>query len=747
MRKDTSERRTASAPGRRQNPPEADSPLRSVGGNSPHRHLRRAGPWLLLLLAAVLPYVNALHCGFVYDDMGQILENPYVSPKTPWWISLTSPVWSLSQDASIYRPVASLTFRLQRAVAGEAPGSFHAVNLFLHLGVTLLVFVVLRRLAGGRTPLPLAIATLFAMHPIHTEAVTSIVGRSELLAALFGLGGYLIWLRAGSDHRTDRNLGLSIAGAAMCFALAAGSKESSAGWILLLAAHRAGFIGDERSYRAVSGIGQGGLRRALLGDAAVVFGFLLYGLARIAVLGSAVGLSDVSQVDNPIFTALPDVRVLTAGKVLAQGLGLILWPQRLCVDYSFDSIAQESSWLSPAGLFLLLLAAAAFWFVRRGRRTPEVAWGLGFYGALILPASNLLIPIGTIMAERLLYLPSLGILALLLFALDRLFSAIRMRRLALILLIAAALALGLRTWERNRDWQSNRTLFEAAVSVQPRSVKARCNLASALVRAGRLQEAEGHYRRALEIAPSYPLGLNGLGHALIEQERYAEAEKTLRRAGVLNPRNAEARYRLGNLLLELERGREALGVFDQLLSMEPYSREGWVGRASALFLLEDFSASADAWERACALAGSPPEFGRHLAAAQIRAGRLQAATETLRELLTADPQEADLHNELARLLLRMGNPGEEALRAARRAADLEPAAGHLETLLRCLMACGHYEQARRLLSSPEAAALDPAQRKALRDIVPAPGEEALDERTGEVMPLQNKEMPEERMNR
>lgn len=660
----------------------------------------RAFPWLLLILVALLPYINAVEGEFVYDDRGQITENPNVSPEEPWWISLTRPYWPPPQQAGLYRPITSVTYRLQRGLHGDRSTGFHALNLLLNVGVILAAYAVLRRLRLSSERLALAVCLLFAVHPLHTEAVTGIVGRAELLSALFGLLGYWIWMRR--SHPPGARLAVLL-----CFALAAGSKESAIGWVVILGAHRFGIFGDGRSYRELRGA-------ALWADAMVLAGFILYLLPRIWVLGTPLGLHEVSRVDNPIFAAPIDARILTAVAVIGRGLGLMLWPARLSADYSYDAIPVVSQWISPAGLGTILLAGATYGALRYGRRAAPLAWGFVFYGALLLPVSNLILPIGTIMAERLLYLPSLGMLFLIVHLLARGLTRARIVRLAPILTVLLIIPLGWRTWERNRDWRSNRILFEAAAETQPRSVRVLNNLGAARVQDGEIAAGLAAYRRAQAIDADYHAMLNGLGHALILSGEYAEAEETLRRGMRVRPTDPEPRYRLGNLLLEVERPAEALAVFDALVALQPDSREGWIGKASAHFMLGDYSAAADAWERAVALPGQPPDMARHLAAAQLKAGRRSAALETLRAVLPQVPQAADLHHEYARLLLELNRPAEPGgLTAAERAFRLRPTPEYATTLLRHLIIRRRCADARTLLAMPEVQAFDDSTRAVL----------------------------------
>ena len=686
-----------------------------------------AATWVAIALAALLPYVNTLRADFTFDDGGLILENPHVAPQASWTDSLVRPYWHDHSRAGLYRPVAAFTYRLQREF-GDDPAPFHLLNLLLHAGVSLLVLAVLRRLAPGRPGLAFATALLFAVHPLHTEAVTNVIGRAELLAAGFGLGGYLFWLRAQNGTAGIRP-GTALA-AGLCFALSAGSKESALAWVLLLGLHRLiPFLpepGDKGTYASLRKSGR--WKGAIALDAAAGTGFLAYLVARRLVLGSFLGIAGAGFVENPLFRAPLGTRLLTASKVLWKGIGLHFWPAELNPDYSYDSIPLESAWLSVAGLLALLglgiTVAAVVVAVRAARRHPPasgarlLSWSVLFYAAMILPTANLLAPVGTIMAERLLYLPSLGlftgVLILALAAWNRLApGSSRSRRAGPVLLAALLVPLAVRTWDRNEDWRSNATLFREAVRTQPRSAKVRINLGSVLTEEGDWRAAEEQYRAALAVSPGYIPALNGLGHSLIQQRRYAEAEAAFREVLERSPEEPrETLVRLGNLLLEIGRPAEALPLFERAVSLAGDHADGWIGRASALFLLERYRASAEAWDEAVRRQSAGEDLRRHAAAAWLRAGERDRSIALLREAAAAHPEDAGLLHSLARLLLE-GGAADEAAEPARRAAERDPRFEHLETWLSCLVALGHCEQARAVLTSPAFTALEETERGAL----------------------------------
>ena len=186
---------------------------------------------LWLALAALLPFAPALRNGFTFDDSGLIVENPAVwaaSPVTAW----TEPYWPGRVGTGLYRPWTTFSFWWNGKVAGHSPAGFHALNLLLHLAAVLLLHGLLRRLFPERKRLALAVALLFAVHPLHSEAVVSIAGRAELWAAALGLGGWILaidFARGGGVHR--------LLGTALAFALALLSKESAAGLLLLPILH------------------------------------------------------------------------------------------------------------------------------------------------------------------------------------------------------------------------------------------------------------------------------------------------------------------------------------------------------------------------------------------------------------------------------------------------------------------------------------------------------------------------------
>jgi hypothetical protein len=275
-------------------------------------------------------------------------------------------------------------------------GGFHGVNLLLHALVSALAWFVLRR-AGTFYGTAFLGGLLFAVHPLHTEAVANIAGRAELLAAAGVLAAWLAHRRAAESSARGPRVAWSVA-AGVFYLAAALSKEAAilAPAVLLI---------DDA------------LRRRDGKDSRIRWSlYVSYGVALLAALalhvhalGGVRGAETVIPLDNPAATADATWRIATALWVQTRYVWLFLWPGVLNSDYSFAAVPvvetlADPRWIAGAGT----LATGVLMLVYGWKRSAPVALGAAVWIVFFLPASNILFPIGTFMAERLAYLPSLG---------------------------------------------------------------------------------------------------------------------------------------------------------------------------------------------------------------------------------------------------------------------------------------------------------------------------------------------------
>jgi tetratricopeptide (TPR) repeat protein len=429
----------------------------------------RTEVWASLALCgiALLAYSNSFHAGFTLDN-GVLLQEKQIYEATPQNIRLIfgHTYWWPIIETGLYRPLTVLSLLFNYAVLGNGDHAegYHWINFVLHAGNILLAFAVAQKLVRRFWP-SVFIAGLWAVHPILTESVTNIVGRADLLAGMSVLGGFLIYLKS-TESKGWRRLawlgGLLVTTTAGVF-----SKESAVTVIGVIALYELTWWRERGRIRDLVG----GTIATLLPVAA-----LLYQRSVVLAASPAVVLPFV---DNPLVSSGFWVGRLTALKVMAHCLALIIWPARLSSDYSYAQIplitGAPGDWIA----WLVVGGAGTSLVLLYRRQQAMFFFGLFAFGTF-LPTSNLLFPIGTIMAERLLYLPAYGLIACLVLTVYWIRERTRMRAFGPAVFILAMLGLSVRTWERNPDWQNNLTLAESAVRASPRSFKAHILLARAL---------------------------------------------------------------------------------------------------------------------------------------------------------------------------------------------------------------------------------------------------------------------------
>jgi tetratricopeptide (TPR) repeat protein len=637
---------------------------------SPEDRRARRFQAALLLAACLIPFANSLTGDFTYDDKAIVRDNVRIqSPETLGQVFETSYFGGTRGSGTAYRPILLLSYAVQWWIHGRRALPFHAVNVLLHAAATFCVWGLWRRLRFP-TAAVLAAAFLFAVHPIHVEAVASLVGRGETLAALFALL-YLhlaLRLRDGPPRRAA-----VLSAALLLYALALLTKESAA------AAPALAFLCYFRlAQGGTFARAQEALRRGFrlyAGSALVLAGY--FGL-RAWVLGGWLksGRSSIFEVENPLASLSAIARVGNASLLLVRYVGRILFPLRLSADESAWSIRPVPAASALAIAAVLLLAALAALALARPRSTA--GFGVLFFGIALLPASNLLFSIGTIFAERLAYLPSAGICliagAALAGSAERLGRLSRARQAALATVL---LLLAIRTVIRNTVWRSDLALFENSAEVAPGSAKNHYNLGYIRAEHGRFREGLEAYRRATEIYPKYWDAWTGKSRCERELGMLSAARRSCERALEAHQAYENGFFCLGLVLEATGKDAEALEVYRKGLAKNPASLPLAFRAATLASRLGDPRARA-AWESA--LKGHPASlsarfgYAKWLEAQGDRAGSLRE----LRRILSAAPRDVAALRLQAEVNASAGRAFAAALslerifRATRLRSDLAP---------------------------------------------------------------------------
>ena len=581
-----------------------------------------------VLLLTALAYANTLGNGFVLDDIGVIVENPLVRNGASVGAIFTSSYWpggsaGLSPDPTLYRPLTILSYALNAGPTLNTT-AFHVINIALHLIATALVFLLAWRLFASDAA-ALAAASVSAVHPVHTESVSGIVGRADVMATLFFLAAFLLLRRRAAFATAGLlpALGWSVLGAFLwlCGLL---SKEIAATLPVVLAVDdwlaRGEFPDRVRTVRLLL------VRYVPLGVAAIMYMVL----REHAVAGDShvwPGFADVSTL----------ARIMTASRVTMEYVRLFLYPVPLLADYWISEVAVASSLLNPA-----VLASIALWIVTavalvRAHGDTRIVLPIAWFFITLAPVSNIFFPIGVAKAERLLYLPSVGLCVLLGWA-----AAVVARRAAThlpgrIAFGVAVLALMLLTVRRNKDWKDNLTLAQATLAISPESPLMNDVAAGELMKQGHPQRALSLLQEATRQAPnlSFPHAHLGAVYAALGMRVESEAEYLT--ALRLNPQDASTHNNLG--VLYLDTGREDLAL-EQL--------------RSAIAIQPDF---ADARS--------------NLGALHLGQGKLSDAAAELAESVRLNPGSADARNNYGLVLFRLGRR-DEAAEQYREALRLDP---------------------------------------------------------------------------
>jgi hypothetical protein len=415
----------------------------------------------------LLVYLNSFAAGFALDNRGLLLADPRIRAVTAQNIRdiFLHTYWWPTGEAGIYRPLATLSYLLNYAILGNGihPAGYHAINLLLHSLNVLLAFALLLRLLGG-FGLPLSIAAVWAVHPVLTESVTNIIGRADLIAGAAVLGGLLIYLRTSATSGWRRAPWLC--GLALVAGVGTLSKESAVvlpGVILLY---------ELTASRSLRNFSQAAIATGLPIAAALWL--------RASVLAASLP-AEFPYVDNPIAGADFITGRLTAIGVLARYVWLVLFPLKLSSDYSYSEIrlfqGSLREWIAVVSMAPIAVAAVLLW-----KRVRGAFFFLCFAFLNLLPASNLLVPTGTVMAERLVYLPALGFIAC-----AAILSAALIRSARLpawltpsICVVVVALFV-VRTLIRNTDWHDDLSMAFASVRTSPNSFKVHRLLANSLL--------------------------------------------------------------------------------------------------------------------------------------------------------------------------------------------------------------------------------------------------------------------------
>lgn len=572
----------------------------------PRKPLNTKALLLILVGACLLVYGNTLRNGYVLDDVAVVTRNSYVQqgvagiPKllhTPYLRGFKMPATDTAASNDLYRPLPLVTFAVEKSLFDSSAAVSHLVNVLVYAACVCLLFVFLRRLLGEeRTMVAFVAALMFAVHPVHTEVVANVKSRDELLCFLFAFGSLVAYCRYAADGK----VWLLAAGAILYF-LSLLSKETSVSFVAIVPLVFFLYLNEDR-------------KRSISITVSTVVACIVFLLLRHTVLSAYnADHNHIDFIDNPLVGAPGASQFATAVLVMGKYLKLLVVPYPLISDYTFNTIPLAgfgNVWVLLAiAAYVAMLAIAIYRSVKY--KKDAIAFGLWFFLLTIALFSNLFVLVGSIMAERFLFFPSVGfclVAAVLIGKLKGRETSLFSRIATIVAVISLVFAE--MTIQRNSEWKDNITLFttdlekapenarlwyslgyekagiadedkphaadlmsegiadiQHSLSIYPGYANAHYTLSNLFIKVQQFDSALVHAKAAAKLSPADATIISGLGYAYFVKGQYQQSIQMARQALVYDPRNAAIWNNIAICYLQLQRydssiiaSREALAL-------------------------------------------------------------------------------------------------------------------------------------------------------------------------------------------
>ncbi|CAI4225463.1 unnamed protein product [Auanema sp. JU1783] len=657
-----------------------------------------------LLILSTVPFISSIEGDFVFDDQESIVNNPVVQGNVPlreiWLRDFWGRMIASPGSHKSYRPITTMSFRLNHVIHGKSTFGFHLFNILLHGAVVFQLFFCVKLWEKSTsTSLSFMTALLFAVHPIHSEAVSNITGRAELLATFFGLAALYIFTKFIRDMGK-----VSLSSCAYSFLIVLSMLSKEQGFSVLLISFFISLLYDRKKLKQIT------IQLFITSFALIWFRLHINGYSNPVF----------SKYDNPAaFLDSRMYRVINYCYLWSYHLYLLVLPINLCFDYSMGSISLITTLSDlrilavPFILGLLLTALYLYLKIKKDlQRLLAISVIIGI--STFLPASNIFVTVGFTVAERVLYFPSIGYCLLLSIIFTLLKKSERINWWPMMCILGLAL---LQCYKRGEDWSSALSLYSSGLRVCPENAKIHYNLAKVLGETGAANEAEENYLEAIRLNPRYEHAFNNLANIMERKGQIKEAERLLRIAVKLQPRFATAWMNLGITLMKNEKFQESEMSFKNSLAIRPlsadcffnlgnlYQRIGrleeaklsWMNATSIdsnhssawsnLFVvldeLRDCQAVISLSSRALSSGTTIPSINSQIAICHAHMGRYENAEEALLNGIQKNPNSALLHSNLGILYQKWNKLAlaeEEYKKALKCKNDLPNIRKNLETL-------------------------------------------------------------------
>jgi tetratricopeptide (TPR) repeat protein len=516
----------------------------------------------VVLAFTAITYLNTLRFAFVYDDNGQIGENPFIKSWRYVPQYFVSSVWKHMVPFAVgnyYRPLFLVWLRVNYALFQMRPLGWHVTTVLLHLLVTWLVYLVVRQMTQ-RPSLAWLTALIFGVHPIHHEVVAWVSGSTESLFTVFFLSAFLAY-----SHSRERRRTLWMALSCGFYALALLSKETAI--VLPVLAFTHCWIAGRSDAAPEASEFACRFRRAAASVAAYIPVALIYLALRYKIL---------SGFSHPLRNASASAWLLTLPSIVFFYIKNWFYPIRLSEFYDlFYQVRPNFAHVILPALAVLAIAVAV-WIFRGRLGFRDAGYAAAWIVIPLLPAMDTFVfRVDELVHDRYFYLPSLGaalLIAMLIEAIAKKGARVFGQPLRLVVTaLVLAVVLALCTVRATRYWVGDYTLFTRAHEIAPRNFRAQENLGAALILRGEIDQGQAMLEDAFQKWPGeWEVAFN-LGRVQYFKKQYAKAEEYTRQAFALNPNYPDSYVLLGQIQLRGNHPHEALESMRRAVELNPYS--------------------------------------------------------------------------------------------------------------------------------------------------------------------------------
>ncbi|XP_063392761.1 protein O-mannosyl-transferase TMTC4 [Cydia fagiglandana] len=654
--------------------------LRNLNRNFKDPYALKILKFVSVLCASSLPFVFTLNGDFVFDDSEAIIKNEAVTSES-WLESFYTDFWGTNITSNLshksYRPLTVWSFRLNYLFGQHKLSAveFKATNLVCHVISCLLLWLTLRSILGRlkkhkcKKCIDIGWLTtlVFAVHPVHVEAVSGAVGRADVLAAVAFFLAFLFYNQAiykttlhyfyltatilmATMSMLFKENGITVLGVCLCYDFIIICKEDNSS----RSRKRKQFYDDIQLLPSAE---------VIIRITVIVLAIMLLLYGRWIIMGGSPPV--FKPIDNPAsFSDSKLTKIYTFSYLYVLNILLLIWPQWLCYDWSMGCVPLVEDILDFRLVFVLAMyfygAVVLIKFFKA--KTKRDSWikimALILLGLPFLPAANIFYPVGFVIAERVLYIPSAGYCFYMVFGLNKLchtkLFAKKMTSIPYYAVTFLICIFALKSYERSYDWQNEHALFLSGADVCPLNAKVHYNVAKAADAKHQYDFALMEYKEAIRLYPEYYQAMNNLANLLKNQKMYSEAEFYLRKAIEHKHSFSAAWMNLGIVLASTGRYDEAQEAYANALRYRNNCPDCFYNLGN-LYLDTNKSAHAlESWLHAIKLKPGHRLAWTNILALLDNTGQFDRALQIIPLALSSVPEAPSVHFAVANIFGKMG---------------------------------------------------------------------------------------------